>query len=109
MLMVSSLSHPGGMIRRKSPRWSSMLKASTTISSSPPYAELKVSKDVWISTNTQSPVHEGGLHFREGRRDHPHSVLHRLLLTPRHLSRTEERRVGKECVRRFSSRWSQYH
>src|SRR3546814_18934860 len=25
------------------------------------------------------------------------------------LSRTEERRVGKECVRRWRSRWSTYH
>src|SRR3546814_15648083 len=24
-------------------------------------------------------------------------------------ARSEERRVGKECVRTFSSRWSQYH
>src|SRR3546814_19212489 len=28
---------------------------------------------------------------------------------PRHASRSEERRVGKECVSTCRSRWSQYH
>src|SRR3546814_202791 len=30
-------------------------------------------------------------------------------LTPKHYARSEERRVGKECVSQCSSRWSPYH
>src|SRR3546814_19023979 len=36
-------------------------------------------------------------------------LRHRDLLHPDALGRSEERRVGKECVRTCSSRWSQYN
>src|SRR3546814_1553700 len=38
-----------------------------------------------------------------------HPVLERLRFLSISASRSEERRVGNECVRTFSSRWSPYH
>src|SRR3546814_3173223 len=42
----------------------------------------------------------------------PHSLMKAVAVAARHLTklgRSEERRVGKECVSTFRSRWSPYH
>src|SRR3546814_2522053 len=46
----------------------------------------------------------------DGRRRLPDRAFDDLVLTDRaHLGRSEERRVGQECVSPCRSRWSQYH
>src|SRR3546814_16309826 len=42
-----------------------------------------------------------------GRAGAPHAALHLVVGAPE--TRSEERRVGKECVRTCRSRWSPYH
>src|SRR3546814_5578429 len=39
----------------------------------------------------------------------PMGVRHGRCTSPRTVTRSEERRVGKECVRTCRSRWSPYH
>src|SRR3546814_17768697 len=40
---------------------------------------------------------------------HPHDLLYQAGIVAQLGIRTEERRVGKECVRTCRSRWSTYH
>src|SRR3546814_21118048 len=40
---------------------------------------------------------------------HSHAAVRHLQAALRRLQRSEERRVGKECVITFISRWSPYH
>src|SRR3546814_5491685 len=52
----------------------------------------------------------GGLHvLRHGSMRHQVLGVEAVLGTGEVLSRSEERRVGKECVSTCRSRWSQYH
>src|SRR3546814_4617214 len=63
--------------------------------------ELRISD--WSSDVCSSDLHR--LHHRQGRRRHrPQAGRHQLGGT-----RSEERRVGKECVSTCRSRWSPYH
>src|SRR3546814_4263882 len=84
------------------------------------------SSDLTDTGRHQNPSGRNGSHLRDGRhteqeqrqagrqQDHAEEVegLRRLCLVGRQndeRSRSEERRVGKECVSTCRSRWSPYH
>src|SRR3546814_5633439 len=61
------------------------------------------SSDLWVGEGPVQAVDRPRRHAGGVERLHPFGTAAR----PRH--RSEERRVGKECVRTCRSRWSPYH
>src|SRR3546814_9485577 len=63
----------------------------------------------WAEPLLFLPRHLRTLVDAEARRGSPREFKHRRHLAAAHHRRSEERRVGKECVSTCRSRWSPYH
>src|SRR3546814_16325607 len=69
----------------------------------PPSGEAVVTGGTWaIALRQVAPRRTGTQHPED-------AVQHAPIIDARHPSRSEERRVGKECVSTCRSRWSPYH
>src|SRR3546814_14776810 len=69
----------------------------------------QIAADIFIGINHL--LHAAGrTHHEFIRQENREGLIpHDFACAPYCMSRSEERRVGKECVRTFRSRWSPYH